>query len=374
MIKYLPNKLIIGLWVSLIVSNVAAQNVLIEFEPHDGERFSSSILNWQEGGMVFQTEEGVMLHTDPSKTEPNDHFADNSTPYIRDSFDTTIILTNLNSDPFSIISMSVAEFSDFRAQFPTVINFTGVTNDGEEVFQSVMLDGIFDASGPLDDFETIAFGSEFSNLSSMRIRSGDLGGLTDGFSMDNIQVQILSNFSLTNSYDINFTGAPGSFDHELESGTYSFDSVGINIGGWTDEFTFVYEEVSGDIDVRIRLDDISNAWSASGLILRQDLEWSSAFAGLLVESQNGGSFARRYEAFTPTEYSGVLAVSEGYWLRLHKQGDMISSYISEDGEYWDLIGTDFVILADPFLVGIGGTTVESSPSTRHTFDQLSVEN
>ncbi len=366
-------KFIIGLCSPLLASYATAQNVLMEFEPHDGVSFSRGALSWEEGGMLFQVEQGVMLHTDPSKADPNDHYPENRTPYMRDSFDTTIVLSNLNADPFSIVSMSVAEFSDYRARFPTVINFTGTRTDGEEVFQSFTLDGVFDGAGPLDDFETITFRGDFSNLTSVRIRSGDLEGFTDGFSMDNVQIQVASDFVLTNSYDIDFSSTPGSFDYDAESGAYSFDSAGRNIGGWVDEFTYVYEEVSGDIDIRIRLDDISNGWSTSGLIVRQNLEWSTAFAGLLVENLNGGTFARRYEAFTPTDYVSVPNLSEGYWLRLHKQGDLISSYISEDGESWELVGSDYVELTDPFLIGIGGTTVESSPSTSHTFSQLSAQ-
>ena len=176
----------------LLVCGFANANIItVTFEPATTINSSAGITTWQENGMLFEALQGFMLHTDTPIPTFGDHFADNETTYMRDSLDTTINLSHIGGKTFSLLTIDLAEFSDFRAQFTTVVNFTGTRQDGSEVFQAFTLDGIFDASGPLSDFESLTFDSRFTDLISVQIRSGALGELTDGFSMDNVQVQVV---------------------------------------------------------------------------------------------------------------------------------------------------------------------------------------
>ncbi len=165
-----------------------ASLISITFEPASSSNDSEILFSWQEQGMLFEALQGFMLHTDPLIPDLGDHFADNGTTFMRDSFDTTIGLSSLNEDLFSLVAIDLAEFSDFRSLFTTIVNFTGIRQDGTTVFQAFTLDGIFDASGPINDFQTVTFENDFTNLESVIIRSGD-SSFTDGFSMDNVVIQ-----------------------------------------------------------------------------------------------------------------------------------------------------------------------------------------
>ena len=53
------------------------------------------------------------------------------------------------------------------------------------------------------------------------------------------------------SGDIGSTGVAGSA--AVSSGTWTIDGSGANISGSSDEFHFAYQQISGDVNVRVRL-------------------------------------------------------------------------------------------------------------------------
>jgi hypothetical protein len=72
-----------------------------------------------------------------------------------------------DAQPFRIVSLEISEYS-LAFDDPTEIHFVGTTPGGlvEQVF---VTDGTNDGAGPLDDFELVLLGSEFTNLLSFEI-------------------------------------------------------------------------------------------------------------------------------------------------------------------------------------------------------------
>lgn len=71
---------------------------------------------------------------------------------------------------FSLLSLDLAEGSTFPENFPppTLVALGG-RSDGSTVHAFLNLDGVMDGSGPLEDFETFLFGSEWQNLNFVSI-------------------------------------------------------------------------------------------------------------------------------------------------------------------------------------------------------------
>lgn len=110
-----------------------------------------------------------------------DGFADNGSPYLQTGLGTSLMFSFTNGTVFDMISVDLAEFSVTVTN--TTVRFVGYRYDGSVVTTDLTTDGIIDGTGPLPDFETFYFGSEFSGLERVEIP-------TYGWSLDNLVVSV----------------------------------------------------------------------------------------------------------------------------------------------------------------------------------------
>ena len=84
------------------------------------------------------------------------------------------------------------------------------------------------------------------------------------------------------SRDIGSVGLAGSAN--VVSGTWTIDASGANIWSSSDEFRFAYQQVTGDLDIRVRVASLENVndWSKAGVMIRESLAANSRNAFMLV--------------------------------------------------------------------------------------------
>jgi hypothetical protein len=87
--------------------------------------------------------------------------------------------TYQSSPRIGLYSVDLSEFSTFYP-VPKTVEFVGYLADGSIVTQSFTTDGVIDGTGPLPDFETFYFDSQFSNI--VRFEVSD-----DTYAMDNLR-------------------------------------------------------------------------------------------------------------------------------------------------------------------------------------------
>src|SRR5882672_6375002 len=68
--------------------------------------------------------------------------------------------------------------------------------------------------------------------------------------------------------DIGSPAIPGSAS--VNQGTFTITASGADIWGSSDQFSFIYQQVTGDVEVIARVDSVSaaNAWSKTGVMIR----------------------------------------------------------------------------------------------------------
>ena len=205
-------------------------------------------------------------------------------------------------------------------------------------------------------------------------RAGSFALLGDINTIESIEVeQPPEALTFTNSLNIGNYGYEGSFSYDGTTGVYDLQSGGAALGRWEDWFHFVYEEVSGDVDFSARIPYISEGWSSAGIMIRDDLTTYSKQTSSLITLYNGGRFSIRKEPATPYPDVDVPALTEGSWLRLVKQGNQVSNYISSDGETWTLVGTETVDFGESFYIGLIGVAEGSGPATNIIVDEVNIE-
>lgn len=159
------------------------------------------------------------------------------------------------------------------------------------------------------------------------------------------------------------------------NGTYTIVAGGADVWGTSDQFHFVYQQVSGDLDVKVRVASISyaNRWSKAGVMIRQSLSASSAHGFALTSAGRGYAFQRRNYAGGVSENTAGSAGGPPGWVRLTRSGNVVTAYQSTDGATWTKIGSDSVELTDPVYVGIAATSHDTSATTAVIADHFNVQ-
>ena len=165
---------------------------------------------------------------------------------------------------------------------------------------------------------------------------------------------------------------------EIQGDRFTIKAGGHDIWGSADQFTYVYQQISGDFEMVATVETLARAndWSKSGIMARQDLEPGSANVliaprGLddLVTFQwrpapNTDSSSERV---TPQDASRPVTI------RLTRTGDVFTGGWSLDGgKTWKKSVTrdnitptppTVVVLSEPILLGVAVTSHEAGVIT-----------
>jgi len=135
--------------------------------------------------------------------------------------------------------------------------------------------------------------------------------------------------------------------------------------------------MEGDGEMTARVVDIgtgSNAWAKGGVMIRETLEPGSMHAMTVVTGGNGGGagFQRR-----PTTGAGSTSnhdpnptVSPPHWVRIVREGDTFTGYLSLDGVNWNEQGSETISMAQNVYVGLCVTSHAAGEVRSFTFDNV----
>lgn len=170
-----------------------------------------------------------------------------------------------------------------------------------------------------------------------------------------------------------FSSQPGEFD-VLAGGS--------DIWGSSDHFHYVHELMTGDFDVKARVEsfDPINRWAKAVLMVRESLAAGSRQvftgvtpAGPTVDGTWGGQAQNEYQAeyraetglLTATWVTNAAAVGNvpfpNAWIRLRREGDTFGAYRSNDGRTWIQLGSLRQDYPQTVYLGLGTTSHNNNP-------------
>ena len=151
----------------------------------------------------------------------------------------------------------------------------------------------------------------------------------------------------------------------LADGIFQIDAAGADIWGTSDQFHFVYQVVSGDVDIRARVDSLTAAHRATkaGVMIRSSLAANALHGSAFVSVAKGSSFQRRVTAGGLSTASPGPMVTAPRWLRVVRTGSLVTGYQSTDGTDWVEMGRDTVGLGATVYVGIAVSSVNTGMRT-----------
>jgi regulation of enolase protein 1 (concanavalin A-like superfamily) len=156
--------------------------------------------------------------------------------------------------------------------------------------------------------------------------------------------------------------------------SFTITAGGADIWGTSDQFHFVYQRVTGDVDVRARIRSVSpaSAWSKAGVMIRASLDPSSPHAYMLASAAKGLAFQRRAAAGGVSENTAGPAVAPPQWVRLVRAGSTVTAYTSSDGNTWTSVGSATVALPATAYVGIAVSSHNEFSATTALVSNVSV--
>ncbi len=158
------------------------------------------------------------------------------------------------------------------------------------------------------------------------------------------------------------------------SGTFTIEAAGEDIWGIADQFHFVYQKFTGDVDVIARVASVTNAdaWSKAGVMIRGSLSAGSAHAFALVSAGKGMAFQRRTADGGATTHTAGPASAAPQWVRVERTGSTVTASASSDGVTWTTIGSDTIALGSTAYVGLAATSHNTNLLTTAQLSQVSV--
>jgi regulation of enolase protein 1 (concanavalin A-like superfamily) len=170
-------------------------------------------------------------------------------------------------------------------------------------------------------------------------------------------------------------GSPAlSGSSSYNSGVYSIDVGGVDIWDISDQFHFIYQPISGDVEIIARVDalTVADPYTNAGVMIRGTLDPSSLHGYSTLTGSNGVYFRRRLTNGGTTTSIQVAGVVAPTWVRLVRQGSVVTSYWSTDGSSWSAIGSQTLGLGTTAYVGLAASSHNATTRTNARFSNVRV--
>ncbi len=132
-------------------------------------------------------------------------------------------------------------------------------------------------------------------------------------------------------------------------------------GTSSDGLSFVYQRVTGDAEVSVRVASIAPAAGVAGLMVRGTLDPASPHLWLRTSPSGQRSVRRQLAAGLAATTTTIGSGGMPAWLKLVRQGVLVSLYQSTNGTTWTLLATEAVDL--PASIYIGWAVARSTASS-----------
>ena len=132
----------------------------------------------------------------------------------------------------------------------------------------------------------------------------------------------------------------GSSTHA--GGVFTINGGGNDIWGDADQFQFVHQSLTGDGEIvaRVTARKTPDDWAKSGVMIKQSTTAGSPYALLAVTPEHGVNVPVQLQR----QHRRSLPRQANAWLKLKRAGDMITGFVSADGQTWTEIGSATVDL------------------------------
>ena len=281
----------------------------------------------------------------------------------------TITVTGANRPPTTSLT-DPANGASFTA--PATVTMTATASDTDGTIASVT----FYAGTTLIGSDTTSpYNVTWNNVAagsySLTAVARDNGGVTTTSAPRSITVTGTTLPAGWTGADIGQPAVAGSARHS--AGTFTLEGAGTDIWDTSDQFQYVYRQVTGDIEISSRVVSLENTWeyAKAGVMIRETLAANAVHASLVVTPERGTNFYRRLTPGAATQPGPTGPSGAPYWVKLERRGTLVTASQSSDGVTWTSVGT-MTISVPTLYVGLAVTSVDVAEAATGVFDNVVV--
>ena len=170
------------------------------------------------------------------------------------------------------------------------------------------------------------------------------------------------------SVDIGSPSAAGATTVVADGKDYDIKAGGTDIWNTSDQFRFIYRQVTGDFDYSVRVTELNQAdiGSMVGLMARESLAANSKYVNMRARPSAGGGLRANWRDATGGTCGGVGNVPMDFpnvYLRLQRVGNVFNCYGSADGQAWTLMLSRTMSISSTVYLGIAACARTTSTGT-----------
>jgi len=182
--------------------------------------------------------------------------------------------------------------------------------------------------------------------------------------------------AFTNSDDVGAPPLKGSTEFNAVTGEYKITGSGADIWGKTDQFHYLWRQMSGNFTVTATARFLTEgiAHRKAVIMLRKNLDDDSPFVQLAIHGDGMPSVQFRNSKADNTNTVDFPIEGPGIWkLKLVRQGSSIGVWVAKDGAALRELGHTQSQLGSPVLVGLGVSSHTREAVNTVLFSDVSVE-
>jgi probable HAF family extracellular repeat protein len=174
--------------------------------------------------------------------------------------------------------------------------------------------------------------------------------------------------------DVGPTGITGSAERGAD-GRFLVRGAGADIWNTADQFHFVHKPLAVDGQIVARVESLTNTspYAKAGVMIRNSLATDDANVILDIKPDGGVEFMQRGSKAAHTRYIAGAYAPPPYWLRLSRDGSMVTGSISSDGRIWvDVGSTTMTAIGETQDFGLAVTSHDTSRLNTALFSGVSL--
>lgn len=145
--------------------------------------------------------------------------------------------------------------------------------------------------------------------------------------------------------DVGSVAQAGASGAAAELGTFVLQGSGVGVTSSSDGFPYAFQNLNGDGEIVARIAGIQNAgsYSVAGVMIRAGMAPGAANVFVGVRAAGAAAYHNRPSLQAGTTVSYWVAGALPRWVRLVREGNLFTGYISPDGASWTQLGTPSTI-------------------------------
>lgn len=174
------------------------------------------------------------------------------------------------------------------------------------------------------------------------------------------------------SVDLGAVAVPGSAKHD--AGTFDLTGSGWGVWSGTDSGQYVYQSLSGDgqIIAFAKSVDTRTVQVSAGVCIRQSLDPKSLQASVMLMPSGQVAMRSRPKPQKEIVSENAFGKDSSGWVRLTRAGNVFTAYRSNDGQFWERIGSQQIAMDKKVLVGLVAAGHTNTSAGRAQFSSVRV--